>query len=106
MAKRRKRKGCKFSKIQRWLDEKVARFLSWHLTMARRRKEKAASFFHKPWSQLIQNAQKNPNSYTSRGYMANCHITTGDNFAQMTRFKPVGSNKGLQILMLQCAFVG
>jgi hypothetical protein len=50
MAKRRKRKGCKFSKIQQWLEEKVARFLSCHLAMARRRKEKAASFFHKPWS--------------------------------------------------------
>jgi hypothetical protein len=27
--------------------EKVASFLSWHLAMARRRKQEVASFFHK-----------------------------------------------------------
>jgi hypothetical protein len=45
MAKKKKRKGCKFSKIQQWLEKKVARFLSCHLAMARRRKEEVARFF-------------------------------------------------------------
>lgn len=50
MVKKKKRKGCEFSKIQQWLKENVARFLSWHLVMARRRKEEVASFFYKLWS--------------------------------------------------------